>query len=132
MAEDTVEAATARLNRYAGQRAKVDSALLAVGINRRTAADNIDKASKIAADLGASIVAKCIRQAVYDNYTNVPEGIINASDYAPSESVMRGLPGAIGTFLEWDVTAALELCADILEDVNAHDEAAKVRAMMGA
>lgn len=110
---------------------KASDALLQAGINLDQATKNIDQTTEAAIDLCATIVKRATSQAMYDNFTNVPAGIIQPSEVGP-ESLRRALPGALGTYLEWDVIDALQLAADILEDVNAHDECAKVLAMIPA
>lgn len=41
--------------------------------------------------------------------------------------ITRALVTTCGRFVKWDIGKAIELCADILEDVNAHEEAAALR-----
>lgn len=73
-----------------------------------------------------------IRDQILHLYlVNIPAGIIERSTTTGADSIGRALPGICGAFLRWDVGAAIELAADILEDVNAHDEARQVRAMAG-
>lgn len=114
-----------------GPTMKASDALLQAGINLDQATKNIDETTGAAADLCALIVKRATSQAMYDNFVNVPAGIIQPGEVGP-ESLRRALPGVLGTYLEWDITAALRLCADILTDVNAHTESAKVLAMIPA
>jgi hypothetical protein len=75
------------------------------------------------AEFCANLQKSVIRQAIYNELTNKPCGIEHRS------ALRMGLVSAIGNLIKWDVIEALELAGDIAEDVNAHSEAAQIRAM---
>jgi hypothetical protein len=75
-----------------------------------------------------SIREKCETQFKYNCETNVPKGIVAIDDTADN-AIRLGLVSALGKHLDWSIPDALTLAADIAEDVNAHDEAAQIRAM---
>ncbi len=77
----------------------------------------------------AMLEARILSQVVYNAVYNVPLGIVSAADCTVQKAIRQALPGACGEFVQWDITDALELAADIAEDVNAHGEAAKIRAL---
>lgn len=112
-------------------RAKVETALVSCGIHLDTGT-RIGAVAELASDLGGKIVAKAVGQATYDHLTNIPAGIVDGASYKPVDSLRRALPHALGTYLKWDVGDAIELAADILEDVNAHRECALVRSLNDA
>ena len=63
------------------------------------------------------------RQSIYNELTNRPCGIEHQN------ALRMGIVHAIGAYLKWDVIDALEIAADIAEDVNAHAEAKAIREM---
>jgi hypothetical protein len=67
-----------------------------------------------------------MRQAIYNELTNKPCGIEHR------DALRMGIVTAIGALVKWDVIDALELAADIAEDVNAHGEARAIREMATA
>jgi hypothetical protein len=75
------------------------------------------------ADFCANLQKNVIRQAIYNELTNKPCGIEHRN------ALRMGIVSAIGNLIKWDVIDALELAADIAEDVNAHSEAAAIREM---
>ena len=75
------------------------------------------------ADFCAQLQKSVIRQAIYNELTNKPCGIEHR------DALRMGLVSAIGALIKWDVIDALELAADIAEDVNAHGEAKLIRDM---
>jgi len=79
--------------------------------------------------LGAMIATRICEQLAYNLDKNIPLGIVEEDD-AVSHAVRNGLVSALGRHLQWDVNEALSLCADILEDVNAHKESEIVRKMI--
>lgn len=70
-------------------------------------------------------------QAAYNLGTNVPKGILTAEQATASHAIKSGVVHAIGELIGWSVDDAIDFAANILEDSNAHDEAASVRAMEG-
>lgn len=83
----------------------------------------LNKANEELADFCTNLQKSVSRQAVYNELTNRPCGIEHRN------ALRMGLVSAIGNLVQWDVIEALELAADIAEDVNAHSEAAKIREM---
>lgn len=75
------------------------------------------------ADFCASLQKSVMGQAIYNELTNKPCGIEH------HDALRMGLVSAIGALVQWDVIDALELAADIAEDVNAHSEARQIRDM---
>lgn len=75
------------------------------------------------ADFIANLTKSVMGQAIYNELTNKPCGIEHRN------ALRMGIVSAIGSLIKWDVIEALELAADIAEDVNAHGEAAQIRAM---
>ncbi len=86
-------------------------------------AQRLNATNEALADFCASLQKHVIQQATYNELTNKPCGIEHR------DALRMGLVSAIGALIKWDVSEALELCADIAQDVNAHDEARQIRAM---
>jgi len=63
------------------------------------------------------------------NETPREKFLAKVSALADEAAIEKALPGLIGELVEWDVASALELAANLAEDVNAHDEAAAIRGM---
>lgn len=80
--------------------------------------ERLNKTSDDLADFCANLQKSVTRQSIYNELTNRPCGIEHR------DALRMGLVSAIGNLLKWDVIDALELAADIAEDVNAHSEAA--------
>lgn len=72
---------------------------------------------------------KALGRLKYNLEENLPKGIMTL-EQIKGDSVKSGLVSSIGTFIKWDIYQAMELCADILEDVNAHKEAQVLRVML--
>jgi hypothetical protein len=74
-------------------------------------------------------------QLTYDFLINQPSGITETEyreheqEKAAKRAVLTGIVSALGQYIEWGPDAALDLAAAILDDVNAHDQADKVRKM---
>ena len=118
------------MTEFATRHAAVKTALESVGIGETWMRHDIANIMALTTDLTSSIVQKVSSQALYHHLTNIPCGVIEQKDHKIYDVVQSGLVAAIGQYLGWDINKALELCANILEDVNAHDEAAAVRAML--
>jgi hypothetical protein len=74
---------------------------------------------------------RAVAQLQYDLETNVPRGILTPQEAADGSHAIRcAIASAIGSFVHYDIYGALEIAADIAEDVNAHPEAAQIRAMV--
>lgn len=121
---------TERLTEYAAKKARVDAGFQEAGIDRERVRQSLGDAMKIAGEFCANITEKTAGQSLYDETVNIPCGILRASEPTASHAFETALVSSIGQHVRWDINKALELCGDILEDVNAHGEAAKVRAMI--
>jgi hypothetical protein len=86
-------------------------------------AQRLNAINESLADFCASLQKHVIQQATYNELTNKPCGIEHR------DALRMGLVSAIGALVKWDITKALELAADIAEDVNAHAEAKAIRQM---
>lgn len=117
---------------YGTRRAAVENALNSVGTSGHLIAQHLRDTTAAAASFCGQVHARTVEQATHDLLTNIPCGILRDNEATPQRALLTALVSAIGSELSWDIPAALELCADILDDVNAHDEAAAVRAMAGA
>ena len=80
----------------------------------------------------ATVRERIYSQHEYDCTKNVESGIMTAAEAATGDNAIKsGLVSAIGGLVEWSVDGAIEIAADILEDVNAHTEATELRAKIG-
>lgn len=89
----------------------------------------LDATMKRIAVLAADVCAASTTQALHDALTNRPHGIANSSigkDDA-ERAFVSGVVSVLGALVEWDITRARQIAADILEDVNDHDRAAEIR-----
>lgn len=75
---------------------------------------------------------RATNQLLYDLTTNVPCGILNWDEANAQHAIRSAIAGAVGSLVKYDVSEALEIAADIAEDVNAHSEAAQIRTMATA
>lgn len=112
-------------------RNKINNALDDCGIGNDLN-ERFSKAQEQVAVFCANVQRKITSQLLYDLMQNVPAGICQRGDpsYHANRAIKTGLAGAIGSFVKWDVNEALEIAADIAEDVNAHSEAKTIRAMI--
>ena len=111
------------MNDYQKRQKARDNALDECGIGSDVQNCLEDGGNAIAALL-ADVSVRCQRQLAHDLLTNAPCGIdIGAGDVG-EHAVKQGLVSAIGKLVNWDIYAAREMCALILEDVNDHTEAA--------
>lgn len=78
----------------------------------------------------AMFMEKAMSQLRYDIEQNIPKGYLGVEGIR-DHALKSAIASSIGTYLEWSIDPALQMCVDILEDVNAHKEAAKVNAMIG-
>ena len=116
---------------YQTKRAEVETLFNTIGTSRENFSKQIREAVELASKFSADLAAKTAGQAVHDQITNLPCGIYHRSQYSPRKAFLSALAGACGRAVGFGTDDALELAADILEDVNAHAECAQVRAMMG-
>ncbi|MDE2105878.1 MAG: hypothetical protein KGL39_52130 [Patescibacteria group bacterium] len=89
------------------------------------------KNEKIEAFL-ALVRDRIYKQYEYDCTKNVECGVTTLAEAQTGENAIKcGLVSAVGHLVKWSVEDAIEIAADILEDVNAHPEAAELRAKIG-
>jgi hypothetical protein len=89
---------------------------------------------QFAADLNSLILAirdKAMSQFEYNVNTNLPLEILTVDQLA-THAVNCGLVSAISARHHFGIEPTIELAADLLEDVNAHSEAALLRATLAA
>ena len=116
------------ISAYAERHANVLNKLNEAGIGE-------DFAERYGVQLGeigafcADAQARITRQALYNMTINVPCGVMRHADCTARAAILRALPGVCGEFVAWDISDALDLAADILDDVNAHSEAEALRRM---
>jgi hypothetical protein len=78
----------------------------------------------------ADLEKRAISQLRYDLESNVQFGILTPEEALQGSHALKiGIVGAISSLVSFDICAALEFAADIAENVNAHREAAQIRAM---
>ena len=86
------------------------------------------EANKNAAEFIGAITRAIFAQLSYDFAANLPAGIGSREEIrSGAHAIQSGTVHAIGAFVQWDIYAAREFAASILEDVNDHGEAAKLR-----
>ena len=116
------------MSEYDTKRMKIENALDEIGIGHDIK-DRLKGAMIELLKITAGITEKSINQLHYDLLANVPEGI--TSQGLPKRqgylAARSGIISAISSMLQYDVTEAKCFCADILEDVNDHEEAAILR-----
>lgn len=79
----------------------------------------------------ADLQKRAISQLQYDLESNVQFGVLTAAEAAEGSHALRlAIVSAVGSFVHYDIYGALEIAADIAEDVNAHPEAAQIRQMV--
>lgn len=72
------------------------------------------------------IKSKAETQFKYNIETNVPSKILRLSDCVEN-AIHHSLVSTFSEVNDWDILASLDLAADLLEDVNAHSEAKRLR-----
>lgn len=86
------------------------------------------EANKNAAEFIGQATREIFSQLSYDFGVNLPAGIVPAEEVKTGRHAIQfGTVHAIGALLQWDIYAAREFAACILEDVNDHAAAAMVR-----
>lgn len=86
------------------------------------------EANKNAAEFIGQASRAIFSQLSYDFGVNLPAGIVPAEEVNTGRHAIQcGTVHAIGAHIEWDIYAAREFAASILEDVNDHAGAALVR-----
>lgn len=110
--------------------AAFNTALNEFGTSNQGIQDQVIAVMDACATLTANITKRVATQVIYDEMVNRPTSItvLPRADQV-KRIVVIGLVAAIGELVGWDIGDALELCADIAEDVHAHGEAEQIRAM---
>lgn len=103
---------------------EVNNDLESMGI--RNSSEIFREESKKIGAFAADFTKNAIEQLSYDVLTNLPTGILNRSTIK-NHALNSAIVSAISSMLKWDITETMEFCADLLEDVNAHTEAAEMR-----
>ena len=86
------------------------------------------EANKNAAEFIGQASRAIFSQLSYDFGVNLPAEIVPAEEVKTGRhAIQYGTVHAIGAHIEWDIYAAREFAASILEDVNDHTAAAMVR-----
>lgn len=75
------------------------------------------------ADICRAVMTHCHDQLSYNIFTNGPAGI-DVGDDPVRHAIDHGLVSTISARVDWDIYAARRFCAELLEDVNDHEEAA--------
>lgn len=89
---------------------------------------NIEFATKLDALL-AGIRAKAVAQFAYNVETNVPADILDPAEVV-EHAVLHGIVSAASAYNDYGIEPSIRLAAEILEDVNAHTEAAPLFAIL--
>ena len=108
------------------KKTEVDNALDSCGVGHDVAGQFAEGTEAIGRFV-ASFTQAAHRQLTHNLLVNVPCEIMTPKE-ARESAAMRGLVSSIASMLEWDTTETMLFCGDLLEDVNLHDEAAKMRA----
>ena len=109
---------------FQSKHTKRDNALDDCGIGHNVEETFQEGTSQIA-DLAAMVTKKCQGQLTYNLLTNAPCSVEMESGPI-KHAIVNGLVSACGRFCNFDIAAARNLAAMILQDVNDHAEAAKL------
>lgn len=115
---------------FAQQKAKTSIALDDCGIGHDVDI-RLSEQFKVIGEFFGKAQSYASGQATYSQITNVPCGILSHEQANAAHAIKSGVIRAMGELLEWSIDDAIEFAADILEDSNAHSEAAQVRGMKG-
>ena len=110
-------------------RAERDNALNALGLSNERMESDLEKTVNLVGEFSQNVLGVATHQATYHLLTNLPCNVIEPWEDIPADSLRTGIVNALGKYVGWGIGEALELCADILEDVNAHKVAATLREM---
>ena len=84
------------------------------------------------ADISGHLSKVYLSQGLHNLTVNIPCGIID-ENILPTElakrTALHALVSTISHVVEFDIVSALEVCADLMEDVNGHAEAKMLRDM---
>ena len=88
-----------------------------------------DAQNEFAAGLNTLLINirdKAMSQFDYSVRENVPRGILPVEQIA-GHAINHGVVSAMSQRNQWGIEPSIEFAADVLEDVNAHTEAAMLR-----
>lgn len=77
----------------------------------------------------AAIRTKAVAQFAYNVETNVPSDILDPAEVV-EHAVLHGIVSAASAYNDYGIEPSIRLAAEILEDVNAHSEAAPLFAAL--
>ena len=109
---------------YSEAYANTESAFALLGTTPEQATEHLLETTRIIGAFAATAQHRALSQAVHDLTINRPQD--PARDWPPTHAVLNGIVSAIGQLLDWNILAARDLAARILEDVNDHEKAAVV------
>lgn len=113
---------------YGVLRAKAQTAFESIGLYKIE--NHVLKLSEIIGRATSGLASRIMSQGLHNLTVNIPCGIIDTgiSPAILAEKTFKtALSGFCGEAVKWDINEALTLCADILDDVNAHTEAQELR-----
>ncbi len=110
-------------------KAERDNALNVLGLSNERMEGDLEKTVNLVGKFSQNVLEAATRQAVYHLLTNIPCNVIEPWEDIPASALRTGIVNALGKHIQWDIGGALSLCADILDDVNAHKIAATLREM---
>ncbi len=123
--------ATEKLTMWAQRKSKINAALDECGIGADFD-ERFNRGMERIAKFCASVQARTAAQLLHNVKMNEPLGEMSRSesyDGHAHQAMLAGTVGALGELIGWRLSGARDLAADILDDRNAHKEAALVRAM---
>lgn len=90
--------------------------------------------SKTALVVELELFCKSLKETVLSQYehdvkNNIPKGIIEEDELTVERAMRMGLANSCGKLHSWGIDSTLELCEELLTEVNAHSEATRVREM---
>lgn len=116
----------ARAEAYRKAKQKRDNALDSCGIGHDVQ-DRLRNSTKRIAEVGALFTTKAIGQLNHDALTNTCDGSVSTLDITGERQVRMALASTAAEVCRWGIEDCMEMAAKILEDANAHPEAAEIR-----
>lgn len=89
-----------------------------------------EQSEKFSNDLNALLLAirdRALAQFQYNIERNIPAGILKVEEVAEN-AINHGIVSAVSKMNDFSIEPQIKLCAELLEDVNAHSEAAELYA----
>lgn len=118
------------IDNYQRLKANRDTKLDESGIGHNVQ-DLLHEDSKSIAEAVAGFTKAAWSQAIHNRMMNVPCGIMRHADCTSQSPIRHAIVSSASRLTNFDIGEALLLCADILDDVNAHAEADTVRKLAG-